>query len=137
MGDRPVVIWGAGRIGRGFIAEVFSEPGYRLTFVDMMRPLVQRLDEAGGYTIWKATGEGLSEVRIEAYDALHIDDGGAIMRRLLEPHPIVAAAVQASMMDALADMLGWCRRGSPMSRVDDVEVIPEEACGEFKSFEFR
>ena len=39
--------------------------------------------------------------------------------------------------DALADMLGWCRRGSPMSRVDDVEVIPEEACGEFKSFEFR
>ena len=119
MGDRPVVIWGAGRIGRGFLAEVFSEPGYRLTFVDMMRPLVQRLDEAGGYTIWKATGEGLSEVRIEAYDALHIDDGGAIMRRLLEPHPIVAAAVQASMMDALADMLAPYIRARAMQTPDE------------------
>ena len=105
MNLRPVIIWGAGRIGRGFLAEVFSHSGYSLTFVDMVRPLIAELQAADGYTVWKAQSEGVSEVRIETYDALHIGDGYEIMKRMLTPRPIVAAAVQASMLDSLADML--------------------------------
>lgn len=105
MSDRPVIIWGAGRIGRGFHAEVFNRPGYSLTFVDMVRPLIEQLRAADGYTIHKATGEGITSVRIERYDALHIDDGSAIMKKMLGQHPIVSAAVHMSMLDSLADML--------------------------------
>ncbi len=105
MTNRPVIIWGAGRIGRGFNAEVFNQPGYSLTFVDMVRPLIDQLCAADGYTIYKATTEGITSVRIEQYDALHIDDGYAIMKKMLEKNPIVSAAVHASMLDSLADML--------------------------------
>ena len=31
-------------------------------------------------------------------------------------------------------VIDWCRRGSPLSRVDDVEVIEEPYTGEFASF---
>lgn len=31
-------------------------------------------------------------------------------------------------------VIDWCRRGSPLSRVDDVEVIEEPYVGEFASF---
>lgn len=105
MSVRPVIIWGAGKIGRGFLAEVFSQPGYSLTFVDMVRPLIEQLRAADGYTIWKATNEGVSSRRIESYDALHIDDGEAILQKMRGRNPIVSAAVQASMLDSLADML--------------------------------
>lgn len=119
MSTRPVIIWGAGRIGRGFLAEVFSQNGYSLTFVDMMRPLIEQLRAADGYTIWKATNEGVSSVRIESYDALHIDDGGAIMKKMLEPNPIVSAAVQASMLGSLADMLSPYIRARAAQKPDE------------------
>ncbi len=71
---------------------MFRQPGYALTFVDMVRPLIDQLNAADGYTVWKATAEGISSVRITDYDALHIDDGGAIMQKMLGPNPIVSAA---------------------------------------------
>lgn len=119
MSERNVIIWGAGRIGRGFLAEVFGQPGYRLTFVDMVRPLIAELRDAHGYTVWKAQNEGVSSVRIESYDALHIDDGGQIMKKMLTPFPIVAAAVQPSMLDSLADMLSPYIRARALQRPDE------------------
>ncbi|MBE3584773.1 MAG: acylphosphatase [Thermoanaerobacter sp.] len=35
---------------------------------------------------------------------------------------------------AVEQMLGWCREGSPSSRVENVEVIDEPYRGEFKDF---
>ena len=119
MSDRSVIIWGAGRIGRGFLAEVFSQPGYRLTFVDMVRPLIDELRAADGYTVWKAQNEGVSSVRIESYDALHIGDDYQIMKKMLSPRPIVAAAVQASMLDSLADMLSPYIRARAVQRSEE------------------
>jgi mannitol-1-phosphate 5-dehydrogenase len=119
MSARPVIIWGAGRIGRGFNAEVFDRPGYALTFVDMVRPLIDSLRAAGGYTIYKAEPGGISSVRVENFDALHIDDGGQIMRRMLRPNPIVCAAVHASMLGSLADMLSPYIRARALKMPDD------------------
>ena len=119
MSERNVIIWGAGRIGRGFLAEVFSQPGYRLTFVDMVRPLIDQLRASDGYTIWKAQNEGVSSVRIDSFDALHISDDYEIMNKMLTPFPIVSAAVQASMLDSLADMLSPFIRARAVQRPDE------------------
>jgi len=43
-------------------------------------------------------------------------------------------AVFEGQEEQLAGMLEWCHKGSPMSNVEDVEVIREEATGEFKGF---
>ncbi len=37
----------------------------------------------------------------------------------------------------LESMLEWCRRGSPMSHVEGVEVVREDATGEFDGFVLR
>ena len=34
-------------------------------------------------------------------------------------------------------MISWCKKGSPHSRVDDVEVVREEYQGEFSDFGVR
>jgi acylphosphatase len=36
--------------------------------------------------------------------------------------------------DAVASVVDWCRRGSPGSRVEHVEVLQEEPKGEFDDF---
>ena len=35
MAERNIVIFGAGKIGRSFIGQLFSKAGYGLVFVDM------------------------------------------------------------------------------------------------------
>ena len=46
-----VVILGAGRIGRGFVADLFAAAGYRLVLVDQSAELVAALRAAGRYTV--------------------------------------------------------------------------------------
>jgi acylphosphatase len=41
---------------------------------------------------------------------------------------------EESMVD---EMVSWCRRGSPYSRVEDIEVRREEYIGEFSDFGVR
>ena len=47
MTDKFALIWGAGRIGRGFLADLFNAAGYHLTLVDQSVALVAQLRRAG------------------------------------------------------------------------------------------
>ncbi len=68
---RSVVIWGAGRIGRGFAGDLFYAGGYHLTFVDAVPALIEQLRAAGQYTVAKVPGAGQRvDVVISGYDAL-------------------------------------------------------------------
>jgi mannitol-1-phosphate 5-dehydrogenase len=57
MGRPEIVIFGAGRIGRGFVADLFHTAGYNLTLVDQSVDLVGALNAAGRYTVVKAEDE--------------------------------------------------------------------------------
>ena len=54
MTQKTIVIWGAGKIGRGFVADLFYSAGYRLLLVDASEALVTQLREAGRYTVVRA-----------------------------------------------------------------------------------
>lgn len=45
------VMYGAGNIGRGFIGALFSQSGYRVTFIDVAKPVVEALQTRGSYPI--------------------------------------------------------------------------------------
>lgn len=51
--QKNVAIWGAGRIGRGFAADVFSQGGYKIHFWDKNKELIKKLRENQQYTIYK------------------------------------------------------------------------------------
>jgi mannitol-1-phosphate 5-dehydrogenase len=52
--QKTIIIWGAGRIGRGFVADLFGGAGYRVVFVDQSAELVEALNAAGRYTVVRA-----------------------------------------------------------------------------------
>jgi len=52
-----IVIWGAGRIGRGFIGDIFYQAGYQLVFIDESESLIKQLLQANKFTVVRAKTE--------------------------------------------------------------------------------
>ncbi len=92
MAHKTIVIWGAGKIGRGFVADLFNAAGYRLVLVDESSTLINQLRQTGRYTLVRAESpEQRRDVVIEGYTALptsQVDE--------------IAAAVAATDLLALA-----------------------------------
>jgi mannitol-1-phosphate 5-dehydrogenase len=76
------IIFGAGAIGRGFLGQLFSESGCRVTFADVDQPLLDALNARGSYTIRLVTNEMTEEVTVGPVRALHSGDAGAVAAAL-------------------------------------------------------
>jgi mannitol-1-phosphate 5-dehydrogenase len=70
MTEKTIVIWGAGKIGRGFVADLFHDAGYRIVLVDESPGLIAQLRQAGRYTVVRAGSAERRQVVIEGYTAL-------------------------------------------------------------------
>jgi mannitol-1-phosphate 5-dehydrogenase len=110
---KEAVIFGAGAIGRGFLGQLYSESGYRVTFVDVDRPLLQALNRQGEYTIRLVTNEGAEEVQVGPVSALHSTDLDAVADALARAE-IGATAVGAGILKHIAPAIarGIARRAA-------------------------
>jgi mannitol-1-phosphate 5-dehydrogenase len=97
------IIFGAGAIGRGFLGQLFSESGYRVTFADVDQPLLDALNARGAYTVRLVTNEMTEEVAVGPVRALHAGDADA-----------VAAALAASRIGATAVGAGNLKHVAPV-----------------------
>ncbi|GAB1482486.1 hypothetical protein MASR2M78_13010 [Treponema sp.] len=102
MKEENIVIWGAGRIGRGFIADLFQEGGYSLTFIDADEIMVKKLNENKSYKILRITGKDEStEVIIKNYRALSTKDKDTV-EKVLENCKLLAICVFPNIFDIVA-----------------------------------
>lgn len=61
--NKKLVLFGAGKIGRSFIGQLFSAGGWEVVFVDVYKPVVDELNTRGGYNvIIKGTRESVIKV---------------------------------------------------------------------------
>ena len=71
MIKKEIVLIGAGKIGRGYIAELFKKGQYKLKFIDYSKELIDSMNAQGHYTIHKSYFDGRTEeIRIDDYEAL-------------------------------------------------------------------
>lgn len=71
MAKKEIVLIGAGKIGRGYIADLFNTAGYKLVFLEYAEGLVQKMRDQGYYTIFRShiDREGYDKAVIKGYDA--------------------------------------------------------------------
>lgn len=133
---RTLVVWGAGRIGRGFVAALFRDAAWRTVFVDIDRELVDQLNARGSYTIFRATAEGVRrEVMEGGFTALHTSDAEALGRLFCEEGLLLDIAVHATELDKVAGMVApllsmraRVMPDSPMDILMNVNMaLPDEA----------
>lgn len=101
---KRAVVFGAGSIGRGFIGASFAAAGWRVTFVDVVGWLVDRLNADGGYHQVVVSDEGERVVRVEPVDALLLDDADAVIDAL-STADFAATAVGAANLPPVASLL--------------------------------
>lgn len=64
MNEPKLVLFGAGKIGRSFIGQLFSLGGYRVVFIDIFKPVIDELNRRNQYNvIIKADQERIIQIR--------------------------------------------------------------------------
>jgi mannitol-1-phosphate 5-dehydrogenase len=92
MPDKNAVIWGAGRIGRGFMADLFYAAGYQLTLIDQSVELIAQLRQAGQYTVVQAANaEERHDQIISGYTALLTTQSDEIAAAILAASSLAVA----------------------------------------------
>lgn len=94
------VQFGAGNIGRGFTAQLFTESGYEVVFVDVVDEIVRLINERGSYPI-EIVGEGAETVIIENVRAIHGSDRDAVAHEILDAS-LVCTAVGVNVLSHVA-----------------------------------
>ncbi len=51
MSVKKIVIFGAGKIGRSFIGQLFSRGGYEVVFIDIFKPVIEALNARNNYNV--------------------------------------------------------------------------------------
>ncbi len=52
-----IVIFGAGKIGRSFIGQLFARGGYEVVFIDVFRPVIEELNKRRNYNVIIKSGK--------------------------------------------------------------------------------
>lgn len=102
---RTAVHFGAGIIGRGFIADLLHRSGYRIIFVDVDPSMTRQLNQAGGYRILSVE-DPERFVEVTGASALCIaDDREAIINAIAEAS-VLTTSVWADNLPRVAGIIG-------------------------------
>ena len=95
------IMYGAGNIGRGFVGALLSQAGYRVSFIDVMEPVVRALQDQQRYPVRYVSTEGNEDVWIENVTAVNGNDLEAVSDAIAECD-IMATAVGARILKFIA-----------------------------------
>lgn len=94
------VQFGAGNIGRGFTAQLFTESGYEVVFVDVVAEVVGLINDRGSYPI-EIVGDNPETVIISNIRAVNGTDREAVAREIADSS-IVCTAVGVNVLKHVA-----------------------------------
>lgn len=101
---KKLVLFGAGKIGRSFVAQLFCMGGYETVFVDIQEKLVDELNRRRSYNIIvKAARESI--IVVKNVRAVRLSDSSAVTKEIMEAD-LLAVSVGVSgltgAMEAIA-----------------------------------
>jgi mannitol-1-phosphate 5-dehydrogenase len=96
--DRIMVIFGAGKIGRSFIGQLFGRAGYKLTFIDVNPQLVKLLNEKRSYRII-IKSESDDEIVIQNVSAVSAYDNAGVEQAIARAD-IMSVAVGKNFLES-------------------------------------
>ena len=126
------VMYGAGNIGRGFIAKRFYLSGMDTTFIDINSELVGRLNAAGKYPIYETRGDGYVAEWVENVSAINGRDAGAVAEAIATAD-IMATSLGVNVLPHVAPLIAsgielrYRRGGKPLNILICENLIGAEA----------
>jgi mannitol-1-phosphate 5-dehydrogenase len=116
-----VVIFGAGAVGRGFIARLVTANGITPVFVEANERLARSLNEADGYVV-RITGAEKKEHCVFGYKVLTTEQGGEISRALSDCL-FMATAVGGQNLETVARVVASGLADAANQRNDPLNIL--------------
>lgn len=79
-----LVLWGAGKIGRSFIGQIFSRGGFEVVFIDINRELIDNLNKHRKYDLVIKSNEGDQTLSITNIRGLCLTDRKKVSEELAD-----------------------------------------------------
>lgn len=100
-----VLLFGAGNIGRGFIGKLLAEhAGTELIFADVAQPLIDQLNQQGGYPV-ETVGEQQRTEWVRGITALNSRFKSEALIQAVVTADIITTAVGVSVLHTIADII--------------------------------
>jgi mannitol-1-phosphate 5-dehydrogenase len=96
MMQRKILIFGAGKIGRAFIGQVFGRAGYEVVFVDIDRGIIDQLNQKRQYRV-EIKDQVCETLIIKNVSGVQADDIRGIKRELMECDLLAVSVGQSGM----------------------------------------
>ena len=90
---KKAVHFGAGNIGRGFIAPVLQENEYEVTFVDINNELIQQINNLNQYNITSLSLENSTNKIVENVYGIDLNDNSKLKEKISEADLITTSVV--------------------------------------------
>lgn len=101
--QKSLLLFGAGKIGRSFIAQIFSLSGYKITFVEANLELVRLLNQRRTYPV-EVKSDSEKTILIQNFRALHVDEKDKIFAEVAQCN-LCAVSVGTGGFDSVAMLL--------------------------------
>ena len=98
------LIFGAGSVGRGFIAQLFHHAGMEVVFADVLPGIIEAINREHAYPHYTVRTGSVTEEILNHVSAIRSDNAEAVDRAVLEAD-ILATAVGARVLAILAPSL--------------------------------
>lgn len=102
---KKLILFGAGKIGRSFIGQLFSRGGYEVVFVDVDQTMVDLLNQRKAYPVIIRSDDREEQMEIRHVRALHNGETGRIHQELATAN-LIATAVGPDNLPPVIDLLG-------------------------------
>lgn len=100
--NKRALVFGAGKIGRGFVGHLLFRSGWSMTFVDRGQPLVEQLNAAGTYPITVHSSPPQTDL-ISRYRAIWLDDRPAVLEAIGQ-HDLFFTAVGGANLPSVGKL---------------------------------
>ena len=124
MRTREVMIIGAGKIGRGYLADNFDDQGFHLVFVNGRPDTIDALNKAGKYTIFTTENGEVSRKVVSGFEAYSSKrDFDKVVERLSQID-LACVALYPNAYESVADVIA----GATKKRMADGVEEPLNIC---------
>lgn len=101
---KKLVLFGAGKIGRSFVAQLFSQAGWEVMFIDLQEGIVQEINKKGKYQVIIRSAKD-TVLEVKHVRALLLTEKEAVTREIMEADLLAVTVGQNGLgaaMEAIA-----------------------------------
>lgn len=110
MTVKKAVMYGAGKIGRGFVGGMLSQSGFQVTFIDKIPELVNNINVMKRYPVCMADETGSEEIWIENISALLGSDTEKVAEALADCEFVCTSVGANSLKDIAENLAAGAKR---------------------------